>query len=117
MSATSSPTRPRWGDTVQGRSGGSSTEPRTGWHPAGTKRPAPLATVHRYPLGHADAELLQTACTQVQALAVRMEETLTVAAYRAGTLPSAWVEARVDAIRDAATELAEAVRNAPITAD
>lgn len=80
---------------------------------------ADMAANHtRVSLTHLERDLLTRKLDDVAGLVVQVEEVLTVVAAR-NNVPgySAFTEARLDEIRDAAYRLAEAVKNAPLDAD
>lgn len=78
---------------------------------------APAAGRPRVVLDRADRQLLADALDRLLGLVVVVEEHLTVAAARSGTVPSAWTEARLDGLRAAASELRGQVLRAPLDGD
>lgn len=74
--------------------------------------PKPRVVLDRH-----DRRELLAALERVLGLAAVLEDHLTVAAARSGTVPSAWTESRLDALRDAATELRGAIVHAPLDGD
>lgn len=76
------------------------------------------ATPSRVSLTHLERELLVQKLGGILALVTQIDDVLTVTAARANVPGySAFTEARLDEIRDAASRLGEAVRKAPLDAD
>jgi hypothetical protein len=71
----------------------------------------------RVVLTHSERVRIQRELVSIAAGTEVVVEHLQVAAARSGTAPSAWTEARIDAILDAVRQLGEQVIRTPVAGD